>query len=43
MKWQFEALQRVLLGKSSATEEYPFGPDAAVFKVMGKMFALVVW
>ena len=27
--------------KPDATLEYPFGPDAAVFKVAGKMFALV--
>ncbi|MCL1601759.1 MAG: MmcQ/YjbR family DNA-binding protein [Actinomycetia bacterium] len=27
--------------KPGATLEYPFGPDAAVFKVAGKMFALV--
>ncbi|MEA2010331.1 MAG: MmcQ/YjbR family DNA-binding protein [Actinomycetota bacterium] len=27
--------------KSGATLEYPFGPEAAVFKVAGKMFALV--
>ena len=25
----------------AATREYPFGPEAAVFKVGGKMFALV--
>ncbi|MEA3501151.1 MAG: MmcQ/YjbR family DNA-binding protein [Actinomycetota bacterium] len=27
--------------KRGATLEYPFGPEAAVFKVAGKMFALV--
>lgn len=27
--------------KQGATLDYPFGPDAAVFKVAGKMFALV--
>jgi predicted DNA-binding protein (MmcQ/YjbR family) len=27
--------------KPGATLEYPFGPEAAVFKVAGKMFALV--
>jgi len=26
---------------TGAVEEFPFGPDAAVFKVMGKMFALM--
>jgi predicted DNA-binding protein (MmcQ/YjbR family) len=25
----------------AATEEFPFGPSAAVFKVGGKMFAIV--
>lgn len=28
------------LEKPHAQEDYPFGPDAAVFKVNGKMFAL---
>ena len=28
------------LTKLAASESYPFGPDAAVFKVGGKMFAL---
>ena len=28
------------LTKLAAIEDYPFGPDAAVFKVGGKMFAL---
>ncbi|HRO89157.1 MAG TPA: MmcQ/YjbR family DNA-binding protein [Promineifilum sp.] len=32
-----------LLAKKGATEETPFGPDALVYKVMGKMFALVAW
>jgi predicted DNA-binding protein (MmcQ/YjbR family) len=27
--------------KPGAVEDYPFGDDAAVFKVVGKMFALV--
>jgi len=27
--------------KPGAAEDYPFGDDAAVFKVVGKMFALV--
>lgn len=30
-----------LLDKPGAAEDYPFGEDAAVFKVAGKMFALV--
>ncbi|WP_425055080.1 MmcQ/YjbR family DNA-binding protein [Pseudomonas abyssi] len=30
-----------LLAKPEAELDYPFGPDAAVFKVQGKMFALL--
>ncbi|MDQ7035149.1 MAG: MmcQ/YjbR family DNA-binding protein [Anaerolineae bacterium] len=29
------------LSLSGAVEEFPFGPDAAVYKVRGKMFALI--
>lgn len=32
-----------LLAYEGATEETPFGPQALVYKVMGKMFALVAW
>lgn len=35
-----EAFRRYCLAKSAVTEELPFGPDALVFKVAGKMFAL---
>jgi predicted DNA-binding protein (MmcQ/YjbR family) len=38
-----EQLQACLLGKKGAVEERPFGPEALVYKVMGKMFALVAW
>jgi predicted DNA-binding protein (MmcQ/YjbR family) len=38
-----EQLQAYLLGKKGTTEERPFGPEAVVYKVMGKMFALVAW
>lgn len=31
-----------LSSKPEATLEYPFGPEAEVFKVRGKMFALVM-
>lgn len=34
-------LRADLLGKKGATEETPFGPGALVYKVMGKMFALL--
>ena len=35
-----EEFRDYCLGKKGVTEELPFGPDALVFKVMGKMFAL---
>jgi predicted DNA-binding protein (MmcQ/YjbR family) len=38
-----EQLQDYLLGKKGTAEERPFGPEALVYKVMGKMFALVAW
>jgi predicted DNA-binding protein (MmcQ/YjbR family) len=34
------ALRRECLGRTGATEEFPFGPHTSVFKVAGKMFAL---
>jgi predicted DNA-binding protein (MmcQ/YjbR family) len=37
----FEALAELLLSRKGAVEDYPFGPEAAVFKVGGKMFAIV--
>ena len=37
----FETLRKFLLGKPGASEEFPFGPSAMVFKVRGKMFALI--
>ena len=36
-----EALRDYCLSHKAVTEELPFGPDTLVFKVMGKMFALV--
>lgn len=39
----FEQIRKYLLSKSETTEELPFGPDALVFKVVGKMFALIAW
>ncbi|MBG47582.1 MAG: MmcQ-like protein [Pseudozobellia sp.] len=35
-----EAFREYCLSKKGVAEELPFGPDALVFKVMGKMFAL---
>lgn len=36
-----ETLREYCIGKPGATESYPFGGDALVFKVGGKMFALL--
>ncbi|HMQ53576.1 MAG TPA: MmcQ/YjbR family DNA-binding protein [Anaerolineae bacterium] len=38
-----EALRAYLLQKKATTEEQPFGPQALVFKVVGKMYALIAW
>ena len=38
-----DALRERLNTKPGACEDMPFGPDALVFKVKGKMFALVSW
>ena len=36
-----ETVRSYCLEKKGVTEELPFGPDTVVFKVMGKMFALM--
>ena len=36
-----ERLREFLLSFPGVTEEEPFGPEVVVYKVMGKMFALV--
>ena len=36
-----EQLRELLLSYPGVTEEEPFGPEFVVYKVMGKMFALV--
>jgi predicted DNA-binding protein (MmcQ/YjbR family) len=36
-----ESLRAYLLKKKGAYEDFPFGPEVMVFKVRGKMFALV--
>lgn len=36
-----EAFREYCLAKKGATEGLPFGPDVLVFKVLGKMFALL--
>ena len=35
-----DSLRRWCLARPGAVEEFPFGPEASVFKVGGKMFAL---
>jgi predicted DNA-binding protein (MmcQ/YjbR family) len=35
------ALRHLLVSKPGATEDQPFGPDVFVYKVGGRMFALV--
>ena len=35
-----EAYRKYCLAKNGVTEEFPFGEETLVFKVMGKMFAL---
>ncbi len=36
-----ESIEKFLLTFNGAEASFPFGPDALVFKVMGKMFALI--
>ncbi|MCB9454764.1 MAG: MmcQ/YjbR family DNA-binding protein [Anaerolineaceae bacterium] len=36
-----EDLRRACLSRQGAYEDFPFGPEAAVYKVGGKMFALI--
>jgi predicted DNA-binding protein (MmcQ/YjbR family) len=37
-----QELRTFCLEFNASTEEFPFGPEASVFKVLGKMFALSV-
>ena len=38
-----EMLKEYLLAKAGTSEEVPFGPGVWVYKVQGKMFALLPW
>lgn len=38
---EFKVLRKYLNNKKGCAEELPFGPEVLVYKVMGKMFALV--
>ncbi len=40
---ELETLRTFLQAKPGTTEGHPFGPDVAVFKVIGKMYALFGW
>jgi predicted DNA-binding protein (MmcQ/YjbR family) len=40
---EYDELEKKLLAQKGAVKDFPFGEDAAVFKVAGKMFALVAW
>ena len=39
----YETLCEFLDSKPASRRDMPFGPDALVFKVLDKMFALVAW
>jgi len=39
MTWTYKKLKKTLLKKKCTQEDFPFGPDVAVFKVINKMFA----
>ena len=43
MAKRYKTLETYLLSKKGSRKEFPFGPNAAVFKVREKMFALVAW
>ena len=38
----YDDAREYLLGKPEAVEDFPFGPDVAVMKIAGKMFATLV-
>lgn len=38
---QLETLKAYCIGKQAATSDFPFGPETQVYRVMGKIFALV--
>jgi predicted DNA-binding protein (MmcQ/YjbR family) len=40
---KLESLRTYLLNKKGTTEERPFGPEALVYKIVGKMFGLIAW
>lgn len=40
---ELSSLKTYLHNKLAVTEEQPFGPETLVYKVCGKMYALVAW
>ena len=36
---QYESARKYFVGMPEAVEDFPFGPDVAVFKIRGRMFA----
>ena len=40
---ELESLRKYLRDKHGTSEEIPFGPEVLVFKVLGKMFAILAW
>jgi predicted DNA-binding protein (MmcQ/YjbR family) len=36
-------ISKILLYKKAATEEVPFDLEALVYKVLGKIFAIIAW
>ena len=40
---RLDPLRDHALAKPGATEDFPFGPEVMVFKVLGKMFGAVAW
>ncbi len=40
---ELETIRSYLLRKQGAFEDFPFGPEVMVYKVMEKMFTLVFW
>lgn len=38
----YDQARAYLLERPAASEDFPFGPDARVFKIEGKMFALLI-
>lgn len=40
---EVESVRAALLGWRDSSEETPFGPEVLVYKVRGKVFALLAW